>query len=62
MRTNGLRVDIVIRDPISGKVYKKRDSPIENGIKDMYSFIATKYQGEKKRTATVINNDMSRRT
>lgn len=62
MRKDGLRVDIVIRDPISGKVYKKRDSPIESGVKDMYSFIAVKYQGEKKRVATAINNDMSRRT
>lgn len=61
MRKDGLRVDIVLRDPVSGRVYKKKNSSIENGVKDMYSFIAMKYRQEKKRTAEAINNDMTRR-
>lgn len=58
MRKNGLRIDIVLRDPVSGRVYKKKDTMVNDGIKDMYTFIAMKYQSEKKRQATAIKKEM----
>lgn len=57
----GLRIDIVLRDPIGGKVYKRKNAPIDAGVKDMYSFIDAKYRGEKKRTAAIIKKDMQKR-
>lgn len=60
MRKNGLRIDIVLRDPVTGKVYKKKNSPMDSGVKDMYSFVAMKYQGEKKRQAEVIKKEMQK--
>ena len=62
MAKNGLRIDIVVRDPVSGKVYRKKNSPVDIGVSDMYSFITLKYRQEKKRTTEAINNDMTRRT
>ncbi len=56
-----LRIDIVLRDPVTGRIYKKKNSPMDCGVKDMYSFVAMKYQGEKKRQQAIINRDMQKR-
>lgn len=56
-----LRIDIVLRDPVTGRIYKKKNSPMDCGVKDMYSFVAMKYQGEKKRQQAIIKKDIQKR-
>jgi len=43
-RSDGLRVDIVVRDPLSGKIYQKRDAELVIGVQAMFAYIESKYK------------------
>ena len=45
-RSDGLRVDITVRDPLSGKIYRKRDVELVAGVQAMFDYIEVKYKRE----------------
>lgn len=45
-RSDGLRVDITVRDPLSGKIYRKRDAELVAGVQAMFDYIEVKYKRE----------------
>jgi len=45
-RSDGLRVDITVRDPLSGKIYQERDARLVQGVRHMFSYIEEKYKHE----------------
>ncbi len=45
-RSDGLRVDITVRDPLSGKIYQQRDAKLVAGVQEMFEYIEIKYKRE----------------
>lgn len=45
-RNDGLRVDITVRDPLSGKIYQERDAKLVEGVQAMFDYIEVKYKRE----------------
>lgn len=45
-RSDGLRVDIIVRDPLSGKIYQQRDAALVQGVQAMFEYIEIKYKRE----------------
>lgn len=51
-RSDGLRVDIIVRDPLSGKIYQKRDAELVSGVQAMFDYIEVKYKREMQPPVT----------
>ena len=51
-RSDGLRVDITVRDPLSGKIYQQRDAELVRGVQEMFTYIADKYNRDMQPTDT----------
>jgi len=39
-----LRIDVTIRDPQVGRVYRRKNVEIEKALQEVYAFIGEKYQ------------------
>ncbi len=39
-------MDITVRDPLSGKIYQKRDAELVVGVQAMFEYIEVKYKRE----------------